>query len=259
MKKLSLVLAGILLFALLSFPVHADTRRVVDEADLFSTEEETSLEAKIQEIAEEYQFDVVIVTENQLGGKSPMAFADDFFDYNGYGYGPDRDGILFLISMEDRDWWISTRGYGLTAFTDYGLNHIGDAVVPYLSDGEYADAMEHFLTLTDEFLDEASQGTPYDVTNQKRNPLMTAGIILLFVAVVSLVIMLILKSQLKSKRAQYAANPYVREGSFQLKRSQDIFLYSHVSKTKRTSNSGGGSSSHTSSSGASHGGTGGKF
>lgn len=259
MKKLSLVLAGILLFALLSFPVHADARRVVDEADLFSADEETSLEAKIQEIAEEYQFDVVIVTENELGGKSPMEFADDFFDYNGYGYGPARDGILFLISMEDRDWWISTRGYGLTAFTDYGLNYIGDAVVSDLSDGEYADAMEHFLTLTDEFLDEAAQGTPYDIAHQKKNPLMTAGIILLFVAVVSLVIMLILKSQLKSKRSQYAANPYVREGSFQLKRSQDIFLYSHVSKTKRASNSSGGSSSHTSSSGARHGGAGGKF
>ena len=30
----------------------------------------------------------------------------DFFDYNGFGIGPDADGILLMISMEDRDWEI---------------------------------------------------------------------------------------------------------------------------------------------------------
>ena len=52
--------------------------------------------------------DLVVVTANTLGGKSPMEYADDYYDYNGYT----DDGALLLVSMEDRDWWISTKGSG---------------------------------------------------------------------------------------------------------------------------------------------------
>ncbi len=43
------------------------------------------------------------------------------YDYCEYGYGADKDGVLLLISTEDNDVYISTCGYGITAFTDAGI------------------------------------------------------------------------------------------------------------------------------------------
>ena len=65
---------------------------------------------------------VVVVTENSLDGKSAQDYADDFFDYNGHGYGDDDSGVLFLIGMDERKWAITTYGYGITAFTDMDWN-----------------------------------------------------------------------------------------------------------------------------------------
>ena len=99
-----------------------DKDRVVDDADLLSAGEETALREKLGEICARQKMDIVIVTAKTLNGATPASYADDTYDYNGYGYGNNRDGLLLLISMEDRDWYISTTGYGITAFTDAGIN-----------------------------------------------------------------------------------------------------------------------------------------
>ena len=115
MKRLNKILfAGIiclLLMTPLSLNVSAELLdeslpRVVDDADLLTENEEKSLENQIKAITDEYDFDVVLVTADTLGGKSPMEYADDYYDYNGYGANKDCDGVLLLVSMEDRDWWI---------------------------------------------------------------------------------------------------------------------------------------------------------
>ena len=77
--------------------------RLVDGADLLDDSEEAGLQEKLDEISERQQFDVAVVTTDTLEGKTPQAYADDFYDYNGYGMGADKDGILLLISMEDRE------------------------------------------------------------------------------------------------------------------------------------------------------------
>lgn len=62
------------------------------------------------------------------GKANDLFTADDFYDYNGYGYGEEGDGIIFLISMEERKWQISTCGFGITAFTDAGQEYMADPV-----------------------------------------------------------------------------------------------------------------------------------
>ena len=124
--------------------------RLVDRADLLSELEEEELEARLDEISERQQADVVVVTVNSLDGKSAQDYADDFYDYNGYGIGTDKSGILLLVSMEARDWHITTTGFGIRAITDAGLDYISDQFLPYLSDGEYLDAFETYANLCDE-------------------------------------------------------------------------------------------------------------
>ena len=238
--------------------------RVVDMADLLNNSEEADLLSMLDEISNRQELDVVVVTVNTLDGKTPMDYADDFYDYNGYGFGENRDGVLLLVSMEDRDWWISTTGYGITVFTDAGIEYISEKFLPDLSDGNYADAFTTYAELCDEFITQARTGEPYDTNNLPKEPfnVFTSLLISLVVGIlVSLIVTGKMKGKLKTVRMQPAAEEYVRKGSMLVTESSDLFLYSHVDRRAKSKDddSGGGSSTHTSSSGSSHGGGGGKF
>jgi uncharacterized membrane protein YgcG len=64
-----------------------------------------------------------------------------------------------------------------------------------------------------------------------------------------------MKGQLKSVRMQNQANNYLKAGSMHLTASHDLYLYRHVSRTPRQTNS----SSSGSRGGGSRSGGGGKF
>lgn len=96
-----------------------------------------------------------VVTADDIGRKNTMDYADDFYGYNGYGFGENYDGVLLLVSMEDRDWWMSTSGYGITAITDAGIEYISDKFLSDLSDGDYAGAFSTYAELCDEFFTQA--------------------------------------------------------------------------------------------------------
>lgn len=258
MKKIASLLLCVLVFT--SLTAFTSLPKVVDNSHLLSSTELASLSARADELSEQYDFDIVIVTTDSLEGKTATEYADDYFDYEGYGAGENRDGVLFLVSMEERDWWISTRGLGIDVFTDYGIEYIGEQVVPQLSDGNYAEAFSLFLSNAEQFLKEAANGTPYDVRNRPESPNAPVYRVLIALAlalVLATCVAFGLKAQMNSAKPQQYAGSYVSNFNLQLQR--DIFLYSHTSRTKRQTDSGGGSSTHTGSSGATHGGGGGKF
>ena len=236
--------------------------RLMDMASLLSDEDVDSLTAKLDELSLRQKMDVVIATTNTLEGKSVVEYADDLYDYCSFGYGANRDGLILVISMEDNDWYISTCGYGITAFTDAGIEYIGEQIVPYLSDKDFAGAFEAYITLCDEFITQARTGKPYDIGSLPRKPLSPAWILVCLIIglLLSFVTVGKMKAKLTTVRAQAAANSYMKNGSMNITDSREMFLYKNVTRTKRSSeNSGGGSSTHTSSSGTSHGGGGGKF
>lgn len=243
-----------------------DTRaRVVDMAELLNDSEKTALLSKLDEISERQKLDIVVLTVNTLDGKTPRDYADDFYDYNGYGFGENKDGILLLVSMEDRDWWISTTGYGITALTDAGIEYISEKFLSDLSDGDYAQAFTTYAELCDQFITQAKTGEPYDTGNMPEEPFNVAwNILVAFVIglVVAVIVTGIMKKQLKTVQLKSEANNYVKANSMIVTENRDLFLYNQVSRRarpKETDNSSGGSSTHTSSSGSSHGGGGGKF
>ena len=257
----------------------SDTQKVVDYAYLLTESEEARLDQLAREISLRQQCDVVILTENGLGGKSPMAYADDYFDYNGYGYGTDRTGILLLLDMQERDWWISTCGAAIQAFTDDGIQYRWSKCASRISGGSYADGFEAFLETADLMLsayngtlsDEAYEAYREDFesfvgtgsrTSSKPDVVKTTVFALGIGLVLAFLPAALLKSQLKSVRSNYSAGNYRRANSMHLDQTRDIYLYanttSRVIETQRSSG-GGGSSVHISSSGASHGGGGGKF
>lgn len=244
-----------------------DMIRIADWAELLSESEEAELSDCLDEISERQKLDVVIVTVDSLEGVNVTAYADDFFDYNGYGFGENKDGILFLISMEERDWCISTSGYGITAFTDAGQEYLSEKFLPYLSDGEYAEAFRTFAVWCDDYITQARAGTPYDVDNVPTELFSPLGALIIAVVIGLIVAFIatgIMRLGLRSVFSEPKADSYIKKDSLNLTKNYDLFLYRNVTRTERqretsTASSSGGSTTHTSSSGNIHGGSKGKF
>lgn len=246
---------------------------LVDDADLLTDSEEISLNSELERISGEQECEVAIVTVYSLDGKTATEYADDFFDYNGYGYDDNDDGILLLVSMEDSDVAISTHGFAIEAFTDAKQDYMYDEFLPYLSSGDYKEAFKTFAELCDEILTQAKNNSQYGAENgsdsdypysydQPEEIFSTKRILIsLGVGVViALIITGIMRGQLKSVRFQPAATSYVQQNSLNISLSKDLFLYRKVDRRAiPKNNSSGGSSTHRSSSGRTHGGSSRKF
>lgn len=267
---LSAMFLSVIIPVLSAFPVSAaeDLLRIADMADLLSDSEEAELSDLLDEISERQQVDVVVVTVDSMEGDTAEVYADDFYDYNGYGFGDERDGVLLLVSMEDRDWHITTRGYGITAVTDAGREYMAEIFLPDLSAGDYAAAFTSFANLCDDFITQAKTEESYE-----DDPVgyFVGSLVMSFVIafVISLIVTGIMRMQMNSVHSQSRADNYMKPGSMQLTKKNDLFLYKHINRTEKvedtsSSNTGtpkntGGSKTHVSSSGATHGGGGGKF
>lgn len=239
--------------------------RLVDAANLVSDEYEGDLRKRLDEISEKWQCNVVILTVYSHSGPI-QDYADDYFDYNGFGADYNDSGILFMLSMEDREWAISTKGKAIGAFTDYGQEHMVDNMLSDLGDGYYYSAFDTYIDTADRYLELYESGEPYDVNSRKYtqdefNTGLVICIILGFIlAFLPLGVMI---SSLKTVHWNQSASGYQSHSGIHLNVHRDQYIRSSVTKTAipkdNGRSSGGGSSVHTSSSGGSHGGSHGHF
>ena len=275
LHSLFAALAALVLAAALAVPAFAVEGgfadlyyRMNDSAEVLTEDEDNELEDALEELSLRQSFDVTIATIESLESvdyDSMEAYADDLYDFCQFGYGSDMDGVLLLVSVGDRKWHISTCGYGITAFTDAGIQYLGEQMTPDMADGDYAAAFHTFIQWADAYVTAAREGHPYDVDNMPHEPLSILYLCLALVIglVTALIVTGVMKSRLKSVAPQRDATSYVRQGSMKLTNQRDLYLYREVHRTERpkesSSSDSGGSSTHTSSSGSTHGGGGGSF
>ena len=177
------------------------------------------------------------------------------------------DGVLLLISMEERDWYITTTGSAITAITDARRGNMEDAFLSDLSGGYYYDAFSTYADMCDNYISGVQsgyyeEGEAYEESTVGNFPWGPAILVSLAIGLVAaLVVTGFMRGQLKTVRRKAAASDYVRPGSMNVAYANDVFLYSHVNRTAKPkdNDSSGGSATHTSSSGTTHGGGGGKF
>lgn len=244
MKKILTSVFVCLLLLIMVLPVFASSDYVIDQADLLTGAQQQKLEEQCAQFRSEHGMELVILTVNNLAGKSPMAYADDYFDAN-YG----AHGILLLINMGERDWYISTTGNAIDAFIENDLINMEEDLLPYLSSGRFYEGFANFISDADYYVDDEP------VSDLEAVLFMTvpAG------AVIAGIVLLIMRSTMNTKTPQRGAANYETEGSYHLRTNQDLFLYSNITKRPRPQNNSSGGGTHRSSSGRSHGGRGGKF
>ena len=163
MKKIVILITAV--FCLLSaLPVYAEFEQppITDLVGYLTEEQNEELTVQLNSIREKYSFDVAFVSEKSLSAVDAQAAADDIYDYNGYGYGENYDGILFYIADSEREYHFSVCGSGETIFNENGLAYLEKKIVPYLKKDNYYAAVKSYADHTEELLEMAAEGKPFN-------------------------------------------------------------------------------------------------
>ena len=269
------------------------SRNIVDMANILNSEQTSQLEQKITQVINNCQMDVVILTTCLNNGKSMVDFADDYYDENDYGIDLRKSGLILVLSLQDNEWYISTSGAAIDTFSDWGIEYLGKVMKPSLVDRNFYQAFEDFVSYTEKFNVQAVTDKPYDRYNQGDLPNLDVDEEVVFDnqdnsepktkmdsnkrilislgagLIIGFIISFIRMGKLNTKKSVKNANEYVKENSFKLTKSNDLYLYQTVTKRARPKYEDNNhstssyhkttSSTHRSSSGRTHGGGGGKF
>jgi len=271
MKRKVLSIVFVLTLALTVFAqAAAQLDNVTDAAGLFSDTEWQTLEQRARDISDIYGVGVYIITvddyENYADGDIYDAADALYFGYS-LGLGEDQDGILLLISMEERDYNLIAYGdYAKYAFNEDGREALVDFFLDDFGDNRWYDGFCDYLNWCEDYLETAKNGEPYsednlpeDASDRMFGILIRAAIVLLVPLAVAGIYVGTLTAKMKSVEIAKEAVTYM-SGDLDLTRESDHYVHTTTTRRKiekEDENSSNGSSSGSSSGGGS--GTSGKF
>lgn len=225
-----------------------ETNNVKDYLGYLNEEEVISIQKEIDYIKEEHGLDTVIVITDDVENKSSMAYADDFYDYNGYGVGENKSGTLLLINMADREVWMSTTGDAIFLFSDNRIDKIIESATEDLSREYYNETIGGYLENINKYADYNFFSAIIEFVSN----------IFFWIAVLFgstfITGIYVFNSQYNSTVTK---DTYLSSDGFKLINKRDMFIKKVVNKKPKPKDND--SSTHSGSSGRSHGGGGGKF
>lgn len=239
---------------------------IMDNAGLLPQDNRTALEIRAEELANEYGCGVYALTVDSMNGAERREFAEEYYKKNDLGVGDYRNGILFLVCMDTRDYVTVTYGCnpddpteygtGILAFTDAGITAMEEEIVPMLSADDYTGAFETYLDTCEDYLGYYAEHGEGKVAESSGSVLLRLAIVVLVPLLIALAVCLVLRSQMKTAKAATTAEEYIPKESFALTARRDQFVHTsrHREKIETSSDSGSGSSVSSSGFGGSKGG-----
>ena len=230
--------------------------RVIDEAEILTDSEEAALDTKLAAIEQSHKVRILIGTMKSTDGTPLGKIANNVVDQ----IPADNGTIVLLLSIKERDWYISTDNKMRVRITDgKGIEYLSGEFLPDLKEGKYAAAFTTFAATTDEMLSYyEKEGAPYDPANAFN--LMAFGIALACALILGGTIYYVLYEYESNVTFAAEADAYLNHDTFRLEQSEDNYLYTTVTRrTKEKKESSSGSNVSASSRDSSHGGGGGKF
>ena len=219
------------------------TPYVIDDARLLTIEQRQELNAYAEKITETYGMGIYIMSVEDFHnyGEEPQIF-DVLWNYyhdNSLGYGADRQGMILMLSMAERDF--ATFFYGED--TEYAFNGFGQAQLEnyFLDDfgsDDWYDGFMDFLVASEDFMAKAAAGEPV-----RDNPWSLASVFVLIALFVSFVVTRLLWMKMANVAAQKGAKRYQTAEGLVLTKQIDQFLTRTIRRRKiESSDSGSGKS-----------------
>ncbi len=253
MRKILILALVFLLVLTVVIGASAAPSYVIDKTGTLTESEIYKMESTCREIKNSTGFDVVILLVNSLYGKSAREYTQDYYNANGYG----NNGIIFMLSLEYRDYYIATAGAGIDLFDDSFLDDVWDVISEDLSNNNFAVAFPTFINYCESaalYYESSGGDVNYETPKDMGKTILISAVVGIIAGVIVCVIFV---KQLKSVAPKMQATQYTVQGSSAITRRADMFLRSHTTRVKRqTSSSSGGRSGGG---GRSFGGRGGKF
>lgn len=219
---------------------------VTDEAGLLTNNEWAALEGRAEEISQRQRCGVYIILLDDFTRYTYDSSVDEaaksFYTDYALGYGPQKSGVLLLLSMAERDYALIAYGYGNTAFTDYGKDRLADVFLDNFGDDDWVGGLTDYLNKCDSMLAAARDGRPLDLDS---DPKVVFGGIAFSLALglgTAFLICLAMKASMKSVKAKTEAGSYLVAGSLAITVREDRFTHTTESRRKIERESSGGSS-----------------
>lgn len=240
-KWIALVLLTLMLTSL-AVPVRAEETvtfgYVTDQAGLLTMDQWTELTKRSQSLESTYGCAVylVLLEDYKSFGSTPEKAAKYLYETYDLGCGADKNGIMLMLSMADRDFWLL--GHGDTAnkaLTDHGRKKMQKAFLPCFGDDDWYGGAESYYTVAEQYLKLAAEGTPFDKDtdpDEKNNPFLSYGIGLLVGVAAAFTVCFVFKSQMNTAVHQSAAGQYVPEDGIAIRNRTDRYTHSTVQRIK---------------------------
>ena len=248
----------------------AQLDHVTDSVGLLSEEQWQELEKQARAISEEYDFEVyAVIVDNYLDYSegSVQDAAEAIYTRYSLGSGAEKDGLMLLLSMNDRDYSLITHGSnGNYTFNDEGRVYLTEYFLDDFAENDWYKGLADYFVWSSEYLSAAKSGEPYSdnhVPMSSEERMAAIGIRILIILLVPFAIAGIYVASLTAKMKSVAeatkAAGYIA-GELQLKRQTDQFVHATETRTKISSDSNKGSGGSSRSGGSSgFSGTSGKF
>lgn len=254
MKRKFFALLAALFLVLLAVPAAADASGsyVFDEAQLLDEQQEQQLNDLAAKYTKKYDCGLYIATVDNYrdSGSDVQDAAEKIYQEKNMGVGAQHDGILLLLSMSERDYALICHG-GLAnrIFDQTARGDIADSFLSYFGRNDWNNGFQAYLENSGKALsgDHFKQG------------MLGIVVVLVCPAAVALIVVMTLKSKMKSVKIGAQARMYLLQGSEKWRVRDDI--YTHTTEVRRRieqpRSQSGGHGSSSSSGGFS--GTSGKF
>lgn len=222
---------------------------VFDISDLLTYEEWAELEARAADISKRQHCGVYFALVDDY-----TVIADDVYEatYQIYhelelGSGEDRDGIIVLLSMDNRKYAMFVYGeYAEYAFDTYGQDELEGRFLGFFGYDDWYGGITHYLDACDEFLTTADAGDPVRLSYWENFwEYFPAVAVLACLPTGSICIWLM--RGMKSVRQKKEANAYLTEGGLHLTQQYDQYTHTTETRTKiqEESSSGGSTCSES--------------
>lgn len=275
-RKLLTLFTSVCLVFLLLVPTASageytdNTTFVYDNASLLSESELEYLETFATTAYAASGCGVYVITVDsfeKLGSSSVYNCATELFTFYELGFGSDDDGVLLLLSMEDRDFaFISHGNFANSAFPDYVKASIEDKFLDDFADDDWYEGFKDYFEECRSYLTDyiengysedynkeddyyiSSPSYSDDITVNNGVPGSTWLVIIGVPVLIAFIVCSIFKGQMKTAVKKTEAHDYIVAKDIDIRIRQDMFT--HRTETRRVIQSSSSSSGHRSGGGS---------
>ena len=213
---------------------------IFDISEVLSYEQWDELESRAADISKRQHCGVYFALVNdytEYGNGDVYNVTYQLYHSSQFGMGEGRDGIIVLLSMEERDYAMFVYGqYAEYAFNEFGQEKLEERFLKDFGYDDWYGGISNYLDTCDEFLTKAHEGDPV------RPPygiyfLIMTGLGCLAATIVCFRLM----RGMKTVEVSAEADVYVTKDGLKLTKQSDQLCHTTVTRTKIQKSSGGSS------------------